>query len=105
MQTSMKRGILSDPFQCKPEMTFFKVIFLFHMIYLRVHYERVYIKSAVLLANDHQSDQKKCYKWFSYKFSLCISSRKNDSYIGMPENVASRRILIKMAAASVFHRI
>ena len=43
MQTSMKRGILSDPFQCKPELTFFKVFFLFHMIYLRVHYERVYI--------------------------------------------------------------
>ena len=24
--------------------------------------------STVLLANEHQSDWKKCYKWFSYKF-------------------------------------
>ena len=61
-------------------------------------------KSAVLLANEHQSDQKKCYKWFSHKFPLCISSRKNDSVNGMLENVASRMILTKMAA-SVFHRI
>ena len=49
-------------------------------------------KSAVLLANEHQSDQKKCYKWFSYTFSQCNCSCKNDSVIGMPENVASRRI-------------
>ena len=41
---------------------------------------------------------------FKYIFSLCIRSRKNDSANGMPENVASRRILTKMAA-SVFHRI
>ena len=61
-------------------------------------------KSAVLLANEHQSDQNKCHEWFSFKFSLCICSRKNDSVTGMPENVASRRILTKMAA-SVFHRI
>ena len=40
----------------------------------------------------------------SYKFSLCIRSSKNDSVNGMPENVASRRILTK-TAASVFHRI
>ena len=39
-------------------------------------------KSAVLLANEHQ----------------------NDSVIGKPENVASWRILTKLAA-SVFHRI
>ena len=59
-------------------------------------------KSAVLLADEHQSDQKKkCYKSFSYKFSLCIRSRKNDSVNGIPENVASRRILTKMSA-SVF---
>ena len=45
-------------------------------------------KLAVLLANDHQSDQKKCYKWFSYKFLLCNCSRKNNSVNGMPENVA-----------------
>ena len=62
------------------------------------------LKSAVLLANEHQSDQKKCYQLFSYKFSLCIRSRKNDSVIGMPENAASRRILTRMTA-SVFHRI
>ena len=61
-------------------------------------------KSAVLLAIEHRSDQKKCYKLFSYEFSLCIRSRKNDSINGMSENVASRRILIKMTA-SVFHRI
>ena len=61
-------------------------------------------KSAVLLANEHQSDQEKCYKLFSNKFSLCIRSHKNASVNGMPENVASRRILTKMSA-SVFHRI
>ena len=62
------------------------------------------LKSAVLLANKHQSDKKKCYKRFSYKFSQCIHSHKNDSVSGMPEKAASRRILTKMAA-SVFHRI
>ena len=61
-------------------------------------------KSGVLLSNEHRSDQKKCYKRFSYEFSLYIRSRKNDSVNGMPENVASRRILTKMTA-SVFHRI
>ena len=61
-------------------------------------------KSAVLLAKEHQGDRKKCYKRFLYKFLLCIGSRKNDSVNGMPENVAPRRILTKMAA-SVFHRI
>ena len=62
------------------------------------------LKSAVLLANEHQSDQKKCNKRFLYKFTLFIHSRKNDYVSGMPENVASRRILTKMAA-SVSHRI
>ena len=117
----MKRGILCDPFQCKPEMAFFYVIFLFQITYMGVLYEwdfsnYVYggtlwvrldmeiSKSAVLLANEHQSDQKKCYNWFSYTFSLRYRSRKNDCVIGMPENVASKRILTKMAA-SVFHRI
>ena len=61
-------------------------------------------KSAVLLANEHQSDQKKYYKQFSYTFLLCYRPRKNDTVIEMPENVASRRILTKMAA-SLFHRI
>ena len=59
---------------------------------------------GVILANEHQSDQKKMLQRFSYKFSLCIRSRKNDSVNGMAENVASRRILAKMAT-SVFHRI
>ena len=49
-------------------------------------------KLAVLLANEHRSGQKKCYKWFSYEFSLSIRSRKNDSVNGMSETVASRRI-------------
>ena len=61
-------------------------------------------KSAVLLTYEHQIDQKKCNKGFSYRFSQCIRSRKNDAVNGMPENVASGRILIKMAA-SVFHSI
>ena len=61
-------------------------------------------KSALLLANEHRSDQKKCYKRFLYEFSLCFCSRKNDSVNGMPEKVASRRILTKMTA-SVFHRL
>ena len=99
----MKHGISSDPFQCKPEIAFFKVIFLFQMTYLGVLYMEI-SKSAVSLANEHQSDQKKCYKGYWYKFSLCIRSRKSDSVNGMSENVASRRILTKMTA-SVFHRI
>ena len=61
-------------------------------------------KSAIFLANEHRSDQKKCCKRFSYEFSLCIRSRKNDSVNGMPEKVASMRILTKMTA-SVFHRL
>ena len=62
------------------------------------------LKSALLLANEHQSDQKKMLQMILYKFSLCICSHKNDSVNGIPENVASRRIFTKMAA-SVFHRI
>ena len=61
-------------------------------------------KSAALLANEHQSDQKNVTSDFFYKFSLCIRSRKNDFVNEMPENVASRRILTKMPA-SVFHKI
>ena len=60
--------------------------------------------SAVLLANELQSDRKNVTNDFRINFSLCIRSRKNDSVNGMPENVASRRILTKMTA-SVFHRI
>ena len=36
----MKRGILSDPVQRKPEMAFFKVIFSFQMTDLEVLYEQ-----------------------------------------------------------------
>ena len=61
-------------------------------------------KSAVLLANQHQSDQKKRDKCFWYKLLLCIRSHKNDAVNGILENVESLRILTKMAA-SVFHRI
>ena len=61
-------------------------------------------KSAVLLATEHQRNQKKNYKLFSYRFSLCVRLRNNDAVNGMPEKVASGRILTKMAA-SVFHRI
>ena len=39
---------------------------------------------------------------FSYEFSLCIRSRKNDSVNGMPEKVAPRTVLTKMTD-SVFH--
>ena len=46
MQTSIKNGVLSDSFQCKPE-------------------------TAILLANEHHSDQKKCNKRFSQTFLLC----------------------------------
>ena len=61
-------------------------------------------KSAVLLANEHQSDQKKMLQMVFVYIFLCICSRKTTLFNGMPENVASRRILTKMAA-SVFHRI
>ena len=62
------------------------------------------LKSAVLLANEHQSEQKNMLQMILYTLSLCIRSRKIDSVSGIPENVASRRILFKMTA-SVFHRI
>ena len=61
----------------------------------------VFSKSTVLLENEHHSDQKKCNKRFSYTFSLCNRSRKNDSVIGIPENVASRRILTKNGSLSI----
>ena len=57
-------------------------------------------KWAVLLANEHRSDQKNVTN--DFRMNFC--SRKNDSVNAMPENVASRRILTKMAA-SVFHRM
>ena len=58
MQTSMKRGILSDPFQCKPEMAFLiSNDVLGGTLCMRLNME--ILQSAVLLANEHQSDQKK----------------------------------------------
>ena len=50
----MKHGISSDPFQCKPEIAFFKVSFLFQMTYLGVLNMEI-SKSAVSLANEHLS--------------------------------------------------
>ena len=61
-------------------------------------------KSAILLANEHQSDQKNITNDFRIHFSYAIVHAKRLIVIGLPENVASRRILTKMAA-SVFHRI
>ena len=61
-------------------------------------------KSAVLLANEHQRGQKTIYLLFSYRFFICIRLRKNDAVNGTPENVASGRILTKMAASEL-HRI
>ena len=59
---------------------------------------------GVFLANEHQSDQKNVTNYVRLHFSHEIVHAKNDSVIGMPENLASSRILTKMAA-SVFHRI
>ena len=61
-------------------------------------------KSAGLLAHEHQSDHKNVTNDLRIIFLLCICSRKKDAANGMPENVASGRILTKMAAL-VFHRI
>ena len=47
-------------------------------------------KSAVLLATEHQSNQKKNYKLFSYRFSLCIRLRNNDAVNGIPEKCSIR---------------
>ena len=62
------------------------------------------LKSAVLLSNEHQSDQKKLLQMlFLYIFAM-YSFTQNDSVSGIPVNVAPRRILTKMAD-SVFQRI
>ena len=62
------------------------------------------LKSAVLPANEHQSDQKKkLQNEFRINFYNVFVHAKT-TVNGMPENIASRRILTKMAAA-VFHRI
>ena len=72
------------------------------VLYERVRYEN--FKTGCITCNEHQSDKKKCYKGFLYTFSLCNRSRKNDFVNGMPENIASRRILTEMEA-SVFNKI
>ena len=59
-------------------------------------------KSAVLLENEHRSDQKNVTNDFHMNFRYVFVRTKNDSVNGMPENVASRRILTKMTA-SVIH--
>ena len=61
--------------------------------------------SAVLFANEYQTDQKKnVTNDFRIDFRYVFVIAKNGAVIGMPKNVASGRILIKMAA-SVFHSI
>ena len=61
-------------------------------------------KSALLLTNEHRSDQKNVTNDFRMNFHYVFRSCKNDSINGMQENVASRRTLTKMTA-SVFHRL
>ena len=61
-------------------------------------------KTAVLLANEHHSGQKKFYKRFSHTFLLCNRSCKTFNQKCMPEKMAPRRILTKMTA-SLFHRL
>ena len=56
MQTSMKRGILSDLFQCKPEMAFLSEFLISNdllggALWLRLNME--ISKSFVLIANEH----------------------------------------------------
>ena len=60
-------------------------------------------KSAVLLANEHQSDQKNVTNDFRLIFAMNSFTQK-PAVNGMPENVASGRILTKLVA-SVFHRL
>ena len=59
-----------------------------------LYYLQMYIKAT----------RKNVTNNFLFKFSPSIRSHKNDTVNEMPENVALRRILTKMAA-SVFHRI
>ena len=56
-------------------------------------------KSAVLLANEHQSNQKNVTNDFHINFRYVFDHAKTTLVNGMPENVASRRILTKMAAS------
>ena len=45
------------------------------------------LNSAVLLANEHQSDQKNVTNDFRINFRYVFVHAKNDSANGMPENV------------------
>ena len=107
-KTSMKRGILSDLFQSKPEIAFFKVIFLFQMTYMGYFMNEIKYRNlrvgCITCKYTSKRPEKLLQMIFVKKKSLCIRSRKNDSVNGMQENVASRRILTKIAT-SVFHRI
>ena len=49
-------------------------------------------KSAVLLANEHQSDQKTVTNDFRISLCYVFVHAKIDSVSEMPENVALRRI-------------
>ena len=60
-------------------------------------------KTAVILANEHRSDQKNVTNDFRMNFRY-VFVPANTTFNGMPENVVSRRILTEMTA-SVFHRI
>ena len=62
-------------------------------------------KLAVLLANEHQSDQKKnVTNYFRINVCYIFVHAKTTLSIEYQQNVASWRILTKMTA-SVFHRI
>ena len=72
MQTSMKCGVLSDSFQCKPMMGILLSDFLISNDVLggtlRVRLNMKISKSAVLLANEHRSDQKDITNDFHMNF-------------------------------------
>ena len=63
------------------------------------------LPTCIFLANEHHIDQtKNDTNGFRINFRYVFVHAKNDSANGMPENVASKRILTKMAAP-IFHRI
>ena len=52
-----------------------------------------------------EATRKKCYKWFSYEFSLCIRSRKNDSVNGMPEKCSIKEDFYQNDSLSISFNI
>ena len=67
------------------------------------------IHLAVLLANEHHSDQKNVTNDFRIHFAMYSFTQKrlchwNARKFSIKENLASRRIITKQSA-SVFHRI